>query len=564
MVDRAPRRAAPSRSRAGALLAAVVAVALVGGGVVAVRSGLASSAAARLPWASQPERCRATEVRVVAVPDAVTVVGQVLAPLDGRVLPDGSCLRVAVQGERPARTVSGEGATTPSAPQVWIPDSSLWVQQMRRWAVQPVGSLGSSPVVLAGAPTTIARLGWRDRTPTWPEALSPDRRLAAPSLTDDAASLLGLLALARTLGGGEEAQQAVAGLVLAAARTRAADLSAAAVLARSRSAGAPVLLTSKQSVAQLNLDPGTTDLRTVQPAGLPAALDYPVLRVGDATDDPVVVAGADLVASALTAPAARRVTQAAGFDPPSGAVAPTTAAGKAAAAAAAAQVEAFVSQVRMQALPTRMLLLMDVSRSMGQRVRPGLSRARLAVQAAISAGRLLPDQSAIGLWRFAGRQPQGRPYDEIASISDLSSLSGTQTHRDSVNEALGRLPLDLSAGGTALYDSTLAAVRTVRASYDPSATNAVVVFTDGANDYPQGIDLETFQQALRADARANPRQPIALVLIGIGASADFTALRAMAAPVRGRAYRADSPQAVRQVLFDAISNRPTTGPVATR
>jgi Mg-chelatase subunit ChlD len=315
------------------------------------------------------------------------------------------------------------------------------------------------------------------------------------------------------------------------------------------------MLTSKHVVAQLNSDPSKTRLATVAPRGLPAVLDYPVLRVSGSGDDPVVSAGADLVAAALTAPDALQLTRAAGFDAPSRTVAPTTPQGRAAAKAAMAQVNAFVAQVRAQAVPSRLLILMDVSGSMGLRVRPGLSRGRLASSAALSAGRLLPDDSTIGLWKFAGAQPDGRAYAEVAPIDDLGSIEGGQTHRDIVNGALAALPRQLSSGGTALYDATLAAVRAMRESYDPASTNAVVVFTDGANEYPDGITLRQFRQAVQADARANPDRPIVLVLIGIGPAADMPSLRAMAAPVNGRAYKADNPNTLRVVLFDAIAHR---------
>ncbi len=555
MVDSTPAAATARRLRAAPVVAVLLVVALAGGAVAAVRSGLVERTAGWLPWASAPLPCAETDVAVVAAPEAVTVVDQILAPLDGRRLPDGSCLRVDVQSEAPSRSVSSDGTGTASTPQVWVPDSSLWLSEMERWAVRPVGSLGTSPVVLAGRPATIKRLGWRSRTPTWTEALTPDRRLAAPAMTEEAASLLGLLALARTVGGGPKAEQAVAALVLAAARTPAADLGAAAALARSTRTDAPVLLTSKRAVVQLNLDPTTEDLSTVQPAGLPAVLDYPVLRVDQTGEDPVVGAGGDMVMAALTSPEAARAARGAGFGPPSRMVVPTTKEGLAAAEKAAAQVGGFVSQVRLQALPSRMLILMDTSRSMVKRVRPGLSRARLAVQAAIGAGRLLPDDSAIGLWRFAGRQRGGRPYQEVARVDDLGALDQATSHRDVVNGALARLPRQLTAGGTALYDSTLAAVKSVRASYDPNATNAVVVFTDGANDYDAGIRLREFQAKVRADAQAHPREPIVLVMIGIGPQADLRALKAMTAPMGGRTYRADTPEALRTVLFDAIAHR---------
>lgn len=556
MVDPAAVQVPGRRKRGVAALVLILLVtALTGAGVAAARTGLASRAAAQLPWASTPAPCDETDVRVVAAPDALTVVNQIVAPIEGRVLPDGTCLRVDVQGEAPARTVGRDGAGSDGAPQLWVPDSSLWARQVQSWALRPVGSLGTSPVVVAGIKPTLRRLGWFARTPTWPEALNPDRRIAAPSMTDEAASLLALLALGRSLGPGPQTEQAVVGVVLAASRAQAPDLPAAAALARSPKTDAPIVLTSRRGVAQLNQDPQARHLIAVQPAGLPAMLDYPVLRVGRSGEDPVVTAGTDLVVAALRAPEAARIATAAGFGPPSAAVTPTTPQGVAAAAKAAAQVDAFVQQVRVQAIPTRMLILMDASRSMAQPVQPGLSRSRLASQAAKGAGRLLPDNSAIGLWAFAGNQTKRRPYWEVARIDELGAPDGGKPHRAVINDALKEMPFNLSAGGTALYDTTLAAVRTVRESYDPNATNAVVIFTDGANDYPDGISLSDFQQAVRADAKEHPKQPIVLVAIGIGPEADSKALAAMTAPVGGRSYRADTPEALRTVLFDSIAHR---------
>jgi Ca-activated chloride channel family protein len=194
-------------------------------------------------------------------------------------------------------------------------------------------------------------------------------------------------------------------------------------------------------------------------------------------------------------------------------------------------------------------------------VRPGLSRVSLAAQAAIGAGKLLPDGSAIGLWSFAGRQAGGRPYRKIAAIdllrADHVTAAGvTVTHRDAVRAALTAIPRQLTPGGTSLYDTALAALREAREKYDPKANNAVVLFTDGANDYARGISLRQFEARARADARSHPRQPVALVSIGIGPQADMRALAAMSAAAGGRAYQATSVAALRTVLFDAVARPP--------
>jgi hypothetical protein len=202
-----------------------------------------------------------------------------------------------------------------------------------------------------------------------------------------------------------------------------------------------------------------------------------------------------------------------------------------------------------------MLILLDSSLSMKEQVTPGVTRIQLAVKAALDAGGLLPDTSAIGLWSFAGQQAQHHPYREVARVLDLGAPDGARSHRDVVYGALADAPKHLSPGGTALYDTTLAAVRAVRASYDPKAINSVVVFTDGANEYPEGIDLQEFRRKVTADAKAHPQAPIVLVCIGIGPAADMQALHAMVAPVGGRAYRAETPDELQTALFDSIAHR---------
>ena len=363
---------------------------------------------------------------VAATPDAATTVDNIVGPLDRHALPDGSCLSVEVRAEPPTRTVDPGAVMSATAPQVWVPDSSLWLGQVQGLTMRPVGSLGTSPVVLAASPSTVDRLGWRAHKPTWVQALSPDRRLVAPAMTDDAPSLLGLLALGRSIGPGPRAQQAVAALVLAGLRTPAADLAEAADLARRAKPDAPVLLASRQAVVRLNLDPATPDLAAVQPTGAPAVLDYPVVRVGRPSDDPVVSAGADLVAAALTSATGAKTARAAGFGPPAPVARSATKEGK----EQAAQVAAFVSQVRLLAQPARMLIVLDTSTSMSSRSDPGspasVSRSRRPSAPASCCP--TPARSASGVSRAGSRSiaPTGRsPGSKTSGRSTAASRTGT-------------------------------------------------------------------------------------------------------------------------------------------
>ncbi|MGZ4613577.1 MAG: VWA domain-containing protein [Kineosporiaceae bacterium] len=555
-MEEQPRR----RGMIVAAVAAVLVLVLGGAGVVSARSGLLASAGAHLPWASSQQECPTTSVEVLAAPAITPVVQQIVTPLAGQTLPDGTCLRVDVQPAPPAATVAAAPVTAiADQPQIWIPDSTLWAGQADAWPLQPVGSLATSPVVLAATTASIKRLAWDARDVSWPLGLSGTHAVVAPDMTQDASALLGMLALIRTLGPGVQNEQRVAATVLSALRAPQ-DFGSALDVTRRGGRQAPVLLSDEHSVQETNRQ-GPAKLVTIRPVGLPAQLDYPILHISRPSDDPIVSMGTDRVLSALTGPAAHEAAAAAGFGPPAPPT-PRTPSARAEAQSLAGRTAAFIEQIRTLALPSRLLTVMDVSLSMGQPALAGISRAGLASQAAIGAGRLLPQGSAVGLWTFAGRLHTAQPYRRIAAIDllgaedHLTPSDHGLTHRDVVEQELRALPRQLSPGGTALYDTTLAALRAARAAYDPRANNSVVVFTDGANDYAGGLTLAQFQQAVRKDATAHPQQGVLLIAIGIGPDADMPALQAMTAAAGGRAYRADSVAALQTVLFDAIAHRP--------
>jgi Ca-activated chloride channel homolog len=545
--------------------AAVLLVVLGGAGMAANRTGLLTRAADGMPWSAPRPGCSATDVSVLVAPEIAPVAQQVLTGLAGRTLPDGTCLRLDIEAQDPAETTANAAMTaTVDLPQVWIPDSSLWLGLTSAWPIRPVGSLATSPVVLATSPKSLQQLGWNGREVTWPQGLATTHALVAPSVTDDASALLSLLALAQTLGPGIATQQQIAAIVLATSRQPARDVSSALDLIRAGNTTLPdpVFITSQQTVTDANKD-GAGGLVAVRPVGVPTQLDFPILRVGRPSDDPVVSAGADLVVEALTAPAARQAAASAGFGPPSPTVVPRSEAERAAQQAAVARVSGFVTQLRTLSIPTRLLTVVDVSLSMAApAAQPRLSRIALAAQAALTVGPLLPDGSAIGLWSFAGRQDDGRTYREIARMDYLGAPDHVvpgdhdKTHRDAVERDLRLLPRQLSSGGTALYDTALAALRQARDTFDSQANNAVVLFTDGANDYDRGITLRQFLAAARSEARAHPDQVIPLFAIAIGPQADMASLKAMCDATGGRAYRADTAASVKTDLFDAIAHRP--------
>src|SRR4051794_18820883 len=201
-------------------LATLVVGLLVAAGLITARAGVIGAAGQYLPWSSPDVSCTTTDVEVVVAPQIFDVARGVLLPLNGRTLDDGSCLRVDIESESPIITAQEATSTaTSQLPQLWIPDSSLWAAQATAWPLQAVGSVATTPIVLAASPAGRAGLGWRNHRIPWSRALdATDHALAAPSMINDASSLLGLLAMARTLGPGTRTEQRVAATILAASR----------------------------------------------------------------------------------------------------------------------------------------------------------------------------------------------------------------------------------------------------------------------------------------------------------------------------------------------------------
>ena len=134
----------------------------------------------------------------------------------------------------------------------------------------------------------------------------------------------------------------------------------------------------------------------------------------------------------------------------------------------------------------------------------------------------------------------------------LDARVGGESQRQALGGALAELP-GLTYGGTGLYDTTLAAVRAVRAGYDDEAVNSVVLLTDGRNEDPGSLALPQLLHTLRAER--DPARPVAVIAIGVGPDADAEALSRIVAATGGRSYVARNPAAMGKVFETALLSR---------
>jgi Ca-activated chloride channel family protein len=520
--------------------------------------------------------CTPLPVSVAVDPAVVDPVAHALATAPSDVDP---CARYQIVAADPG-LASEIRSASPGLPDVWIPQSSLALAPLGDTAdndVQRGPSLASSPVVLAVPSADAARYGDPSQPVSWSTALTSPK---PPSLPDPDAEPGGLAALTalRTAIGDDDGRPKPAFVAAVLALHNDAPKSVADGFAALSANGpaARAFVTSEQAVVQHNGQPAPAAPSTegIAAGGAPAdpsatavaladgttVLDFPLIRITQGRPpNPDLDHAVEQLEKRLRGPAGQQSFAAAGLRAPDGtrpgdANAPGMLAAEKMAGAVPDPTSA-IDTLRLWSaltLRSRILAVIDTSGSMAAQEGP-TDRIGLAAAAAQGGLTLFPDSSEVGLWAFASAQPDGRAWDELVPIGKLTDPVGPAPSRRTALATLTDTLRQRLGGKTALYDTVIAATREVRSGYQPGASNAVVLITDGRNEVDGGIDLPTTVQTLRAEA--DPTRPVPLIAIGIGPDSDGDALRQMAQATGGAAYVAQNPQDIRTVFLDALSQR---------
>lgn len=190
----------------------------------------------------------------------------------------------------------------------------------------------------------------------------------------------------------------------------------------------------------------------------------------------------------------------------------------------------------------RVLLVIDVSGSMGEDVPGGgATKLELAKRAAITAlGQFAPDDN-VGLWMFS-TDLRGGPYQELIPVGPLGP------HLTEMKQRLANLtPLH----GTALYATLRAGEAFMVKTFDPTRINAIVLLTDGKNEYPADTDLNGLVRELGSSSE---NAAVRVFPIAYGADADLPTLTKMADASRGAAYNSSDPASIDAVFTAVVSN----------
>ncbi len=198
----------------------------------------------------------------------------------------------------------------------------------------------------------------------------------------------------------------------------------------------------------------------------------------------------------------------------------------------------------------RVLLVLDISGSMGDPGGGGRTKLDLAKEAAVSALDQFKDADEVGLWVFSTQLGGANDF-----VRELVPIAPIGTQRDVMQQ---QIEAQFPTNGTPLYDVTQLSYETMVEEYDASKINAVVLLSDGQNDDDQPSDDEDqfteLIQTLQAGGEGASAQPVRLFTIAYGEDADAITLRAMAQATKAATYNASNPATIEQVFTAVISN----------
>jgi len=195
----------------------------------------------------------------------------------------------------------------------------------------------------------------------------------------------------------------------------------------------------------------------------------------------------------------------------------------------------------------RVMLVIDVSGSMGDQAGGGSTKLDLAKQAAVQALNQFGPNDQVGLRIFSTGISPRPPTDYL----DLVPIGPVSAQREQLAAKIQSL---VPTSGTPLYTTAVASYNDLKRTFDPAKINAVVLLTDGKNEDPRNNDLDATLAALRAGSEGVSATPVRLFTIAYGHDADKNVLRQMSEATNAASYDASDPQTINNVFTNVISN----------
>jgi hypothetical protein len=501
--------------------------------------------------------CEADPITVTVAPLLEELMEEAADHLAGR----ANCINLEVTDATVAQVQDGldeleEDARDAALPDLWVPNSPAWrtvLQRLDYTGRVEVPALAMSPVGLASGRDGAAPA-------TWLETLTSDRLVMSDPSADGASAyaLTASLSEGTSLG---EVQNDVVPMAQAFGEnvTSGVDVvTNADELVAGESWLVPI--TEQDFVIARR---GNEALRWSAPASGSPMLSYPLvasraqagMTLGTGSLDPVRAAAdqiadffatdavlAELADDYLRGPDGAPLP--AELDPPQVGLLDEP---------LASEADAVLRNFQVLTVPSSLLAVVDASESMNLVAADGQTRMDFAVNAALTALDAFPGHARIGLWGFSTQQRGDQDWVELAPLRRLDApAEGGGKHLRYLRQQSQVLPT-LIKGGTGLYDTVLAGYSQAVRDYNEDYYNTLVILTDGANDDPSSISLQTLLRELRM--MHDPASPVRIVAVGIDQDADMVALGKMAEATSGGAFLAEQPQDILTVLATSLLTR---------
>ena len=197
----------------------------------------------------------------------------------------------------------------------------------------------------------------------------------------------------------------------------------------------------------------------------------------------------------------------------------------------------------------RVLLLIDVSGSMGEIADPdtGETRLDLAKRAAVEALDQFKDDDEVGLRIFSTNVSAEEPTD----YADIVPIGPAAENREVLASRIRDL---VPTEGTPLYTAVGDSYADLLEDYAPDRINALLVLSDGRNEDPRNGDLEGLLDDLRATNEGQTTAPVRVFPIAYGEDADLSILEEIAETTNAAAYDASDPRSITEVFTAVVSN----------
>ena len=463
--------------------------------------------------------------------------------------------------------VAGNTASTSAVrPDVWIPESSAWVELTRvsETGAQSIEtaprSLASSPVVLA-APEDAKGIPAPDEA-DWdlvlPGEREPERPLVMVDPNRGVEGMAAMNAVRSALGTGDQADADVTDFVRdVQLDTAFGELDPASAFPSSGAGTAPLAVLPEQAVADFNGRSPETPLEALYPEDGTVLLDYPYVSTGE---EEWSRAAADDLYSVLTGDQYQERLRDSGFRAPDG-TAPAALEERPGIDPEVPETHdrltgdallASLDDWNRLSMQSRTMVLADVSAAMEADLNGGPSRMEVTRDAAELGLQLFPDETDMGLWLMSDRNgAEGRESGAtLGPLGDAPGESG-QTRREQLQNVAA--DIEAAGGGSRLYDNILDAYREVQEGYDEDRINSVIVLTAGEDGGSSDISHDELVAELQD--RFDPERPVTMFIIAFGEQAERAELEQIASATSGTLSVTDDAAEIGDIFLSSISRR---------